>query len=74
MHNIVQIEGNNGLIRDMSSHAILNTSSEQIDSYNSRKKVAQLRELELSKQKEEINSLKEDVKEIKAMLEALLKR
>lgn len=74
MRNIVQIEGNNGLIRDMSSHAILNASSEQIDSYNSRKKVAQLRELELSKQKEEINSLKEDVKEIKAMLEALLKR
>jgi len=39
-----------------------------------RKKSAQDKELEFKKQKEEIDSLKEDMREIKVMLQALLKR
>ena len=74
MHDIVKIDGKVDLIRDMQSHAVISSSLEEINLYNNRKKLAQCRELELEKQKIEIDSLKEDMREIKVMLQALLKR
>jgi hypothetical protein len=74
MHETVKIDGKAHLIRDVESHAVINSSFEEINLYNMRKKSAQDKELEFKKQKEEIDSLKEDMREIKVMLQALLKR
>ena len=74
MHNLVQIESDNSLARDMSSHAVISMSPEKVDQYKARKKVAEQQALEVNRQQQEIDNLKDDIKEIKSMLHALLQR
>lgn len=74
MHNLVQIENDKELARDISSHAVIAISSEKADSYRARRKVAEQQALEAHRQQQEIDNLKDDIKEIKTMLKALLQR
>lgn len=74
MHNLVQIESDNSLARDMSSHAVILMSPEKVDQYKARKKVAEQLALQTVQQQQEIDNLKDDIKEIKSMLNALLQR
>lgn len=67
MHNLVKIENMKGLARDISSHAVISTSEEVFNDYHKRKSIA-------TKQQEEINAMKQDIGEIKSMLQALIKR
>jgi hypothetical protein len=67
MRNLVKIENMNGLARDTSSHAVISTSDEVFNDYHKRKSLA-------SKQQEEINAMKQDIGEIKSMLQALIQR
>lgn len=67
MHNLIKIENMNGLARDPSSHAVISTSDEAFRDYHKRKSLA-------AKQQEEIDAMKQDIGEIKSMLEALLQR
>lgn len=67
MRNLVKIENMNGLARDTSSHAVISTSDEVFNDYHKRKSLA-------SKQQEEINAMKQDIGEIKSMLQALVQR
>jgi TolA-binding protein len=74
MHNLVQIENDKELARDISSHAVISMSSEKADSYRARRRVAEQHAMEVNRQQEEIDNLKDDIKEIKTMLQALLQR
>jgi hypothetical protein len=74
MHNLVQIESDNSLARDMSSHAVLTINPDKINDYYARKKIAEEKYNKLSRQQQEIDALKGDIKEIKTMLLALLQR
>ena len=74
MHNLVQIENDNSLARDMSSHAVISMSPEKVDHYKARKKIAEQLALQNIRQQQEIDTLKDDIKEIKSMLHALLQR
>ena len=74
MHNLIQIETDKSLARDMSSHAVISMTPEKVDQYRARKKVAEQHALESARQQEEIDNLKDDIKEIKSMLHALLQR
>jgi|TARA_B110001452_G_scaffold202119_1_gene172189 uncharacterized protein YaaR (DUF327 family) len=61
----VKVEGHSKLERDESSHAIVNTDMEQYRLAKKRKEV-------FHNQKNEINTLKEEVSEIKGLLQNIL--
>jgi len=70
----VKIENKDGLIRDISSGAVLNTNQTDYENYLNRKKQAALAKEQSSKQVEEINNLKNELGEIKKMLLALMNK
>ena len=71
---LLKIKDKDGLVRDMSSGAVLNTNRSDYENYLNRRKKAQLEKESQSKQAEEINSLRNEVSEIKQMLLALLNK
>ena len=68
----VKIETKDGLVRDMSSGAVLNTNRTDYENYLTRKRKSDLIKEQASKQVEEINNLKNELSEIKQMLLALM--
>lgn len=74
MHNLVQIEDNNELLRDVTSHAVLASSNKKILDYRAKKIAAEQQAAVLKQNQEEIATLKNDMREIKEMINLLLKR
>ena len=74
MNQYVKVEGHNGLVRDMSTGAIINTNRTDYDEYMARKRMAEQREAEISKHSEDINILKNEMQEIKSMILQLLQK
>ena len=62
-----QVKGHKDLVRDIDSNAILNVNK---NAYQA----ARERDIRIKKEKEEINILKQDVSEIKYMLQKLLEQ
>ena len=63
----IKVEGHTHLYREETSHAIINTDVEQY-------RLHKVRKQRFLAQKEEINTLKGDVSEMKLMLQQLLDR
>lgn len=59
-------------MRDMSSHAIISTDDVAFNSYKARREVEKKRQAVIDKQVQEIESLKNDMLEIKQMLSQIL--
>lgn len=71
---LVNIKDKDGLVRDMSSGAVLNTNRTDYENYLIRQtRIKEARESK-AQQAEEINSLKNEICEIKQMLLALLNK
>lgn len=70
----VKIQNKDGLVRDMSSGAVLNTNRTDYENYLTRKRQSELVKEQASKQVEEINNLKNELSEIKQMLLALMNK
>lgn len=68
----IKVEGHEGLVRDASTGAIINTSRSDYQTYILARNRAMQRENEISRQAEEINNLKQDVSEIKDLLLQIL--
>ncbi len=63
----IKVEGHSHLVRDEESHAIINTDVEQYRLTMRRRQIMQT-------QRDEINSLKEDMEEIKSLLKGLVNK
>lgn len=74
MHNQVAIENEIGMVRDMSSHAVLCNVKHKILDYNAKRQAAEQRDTLIKNHEEQINSLKNDISSIKDMLTALMQR
>ena len=61
----IKVEGHTHLIRDEESHAIINTDVEQY-------RLTMRRRQMLRTQRDEINSLKNDMSEIKSLLKSIV--
>ena len=70
----VKIESKDGLVRDMSSGAVLNTNQTEFENYLARKSQSKQAKEQIAKQAEEINNIKNEICEIKQMLLALLNK
>ena len=68
-----KVEGHDSLIRDMSSHAILSTSDIEYQSYKRSRDASKRQHLIMQNQSKEIESLKNDLDEIKQLLNQVLK-
>ena len=73
MTQLLKVEGNASLVRDVSSNAIVNTNVSEYNDYMITKQVAIARVERVNQQTEDINNLKQDVTEIKEMLTMLIK-
>lgn len=65
MTDYYKVDGNDSLIRDGSSKAIINTNAKEYQNYVEKRNM-------MAKQKQEIDSLKKDMSEIKEMLATLI--
>lgn len=74
MLNLVKIESDSSLARDISSHAVISMTDDKLKEYQTKRKIAESRESLFLSQQKEIESLKNDVSEIKQMLQVLIQR
>lgn len=68
----VRIEGHSGLVRDLSSGAILNRSQSDYDNFMAKQQQIQKQKQSLEQQADEINNIKAEISEIKDMLKILI--
>jgi hypothetical protein len=73
MGQLLQVEGNTSLVRDVSSNAIVNTNVASYNDYLKNKEIALSRKNQIERQNSDINMLKQDMAEIKEMLTMLIK-
>jgi hypothetical protein len=73
MGQLLKVEQNTSLVRDVSSNAILNNNTSDYQNYIKNKQIALSKTNEISRQAEQINNLKQDMAEIKQMLVTLIK-
>ena len=74
MNNQIPIEGKSGLFRDSESTAIINKDKKAYLAYMKHKKDAENKNLELDKMKEDLNSVKGELGEIKGLLSTLVQK
>lgn len=74
MHNLIQIGSVEHMARDPMSHAVISTDSNRITEYVNRKKYMEFSATLLQKQQDEIDSVKNDISEIKNMLVSMIQR
>jgi hypothetical protein len=69
----VNIEGHGGLVRDISSGAILNTNRTDYENFMMKQLRSKNQKELIFNQTEEINKLKDELDEIKQLLRSLMK-
>ena len=74
MKNQVPVEGKLGLYRDSDSSAIINRDKRAYLDYMQRKKVAENKNNELNKMKEDLDNVKGELGEIKSLLSTLVQK
>jgi hypothetical protein len=68
MTEFLKVEGNDGLVRDVSSNAIINTNSIGYENYINRKNKMMSKDSEIESQRKDIDLIKSDMKDIKELL------
>lgn len=74
MNNVLKVEGHEGLVRDASTFAIINTNESEFAAHISRKKLFEMKKLEAKKQQEELETVKNELLELKNMVAELLSK
>ena len=77
MHNIqgfVKVKDKDGLVRDLSSGAIINNNASEYENYIKKRNASKQLRDDLDKQSEEINNIKNDISEIKHLLITLINK
>ena len=74
MKNYTPVEGNSSLYRDTESTAIINRDKRAYLDYMQRKKVAENKNSELNKMKEDLDNVKGELGEIKGLLSTLVQK
>jgi len=72
VHNFLKVEGSDSLIRDMSTHAIINNNSTEYNNYIKRKNNSVAQQEKIERHENDINSIKQDLRDIRRMLVQLL--
>jgi hypothetical protein len=73
-NNYLKVAGEDGLVRDVSTKAILNTNNKEYEIYLARKNAAKSQKLEIERQGMELKEVKTELSEIKQMLSILINK
>lgn len=68
MSSYLKVEGHNNLVRDSRTGAILNTNKSEIENARKRKQINQERHQHINSLTEEVKELKKDMSQIKELL------
>jgi hypothetical protein len=74
MGQFLKVNGRDGLVRDMSSGAIINNSSSDFENYQNQQLSAQKRRDQISQQEIDINNIKTDLLDIKQILLSMIEQ
>lgn len=74
MERFVKVSNAEGMVRDMSTGAVLNKNASEYEAYLAKKQQIRKNKEQMVKQIEEINNLKNELSEIKQMLLALMNK
>ena len=74
MTDFLKVLGHNGLVRDTSSGAIINTNKTEYDEYMARVREAEERENAISQHTIEINNIKNELQDIKSFILQILNK
>lgn len=66
-NNLIKVAGHSNLVKDEFSGAILNTNQNEINQ-------ARLRKLNSKRKEEELQSMKDDISDLKVMIKSLIER
>lgn len=69
--NLIPVEGENHLFRDMNTNAIVNTNQSEHKMYLTRKQMQEGEKDKINSMERDINSIKDDLNEIKFLLRRL---
>jgi len=72
MNDFLKVEGHASLIRDTATGAILNNNRTEFEEYLDRKKRSEARDSEISQHTEDINNIKNELSDIKQLLQQLV--
>jgi predicted transcriptional regulator len=72
MNDFLKVEGHASLVRDTTTGAILNNNRTEYEEYLDRKRKAEAREAEISQHTEDINNIKNELSDIKQLLQQLV--
>jgi hypothetical protein len=73
----LKVKGHDGLVRDISNGAIINSNKAEYEKYLKQKQIAEQRKLQLDKiseHSEEIHNIKTELSEIKSLILQLLNK
>lgn len=70
----LKVQGHNGLVRDTSSGAIINTNRTEYEEYMARVQLAEEKDQLISQHTDEINNMKNELREIKDLLIRLVNK
>ena len=73
MRNFIKVSGNAGLVRDMSTQAIINTNMDEYESYIQRRDSIIDQNKRIMQHETDINNIKADLQEIKELLLVAIK-
>ena len=73
-NNYLKVSGNDGLFRDMSTHAIINTNNTEYDKYIKQTDRIRNQESQMEQHSIEINNIKQDLSDIKNLLMSLVNK
>lgn len=74
MTTLLKVENSSSLARDVSSHAIINTSDTDYENYKKKREASLKQKMQIDSQVKEIESIKCEISEIKLMLMRLLSK
>lgn len=74
MTNFLKVQGNDSLVRDTRTKAIVNTNNVEYQNYINQRDSAKSRKEQIQKNTEDINNIKQDLSEIKQLLLSLLNK
>jgi hypothetical protein len=74
MQGFVKVKDKDGLLRDLSSGAIINNNTSEYENYIKKRNASKQVREDLDKQSEEINNIKNDISEIKHLLITLINK
>ena len=69
--NLIPVEGENNLFRDINTSAIVNTNQSEYQTYLAKKKIQEKEKDRINGLENDLNSIKSDIEEIKILLKNL---